>query len=216
MRHDLRGRPAAAPIAPSLQAREARRQRLGSGAISTIPRTLEPFIADALDAVPAERLPNLRIVGPVHALPASVRRGLLAAGFGPGWLADWLVEDVTFLARLFQELTGASDLLVRLEAVDNDGCARFHTDNVRFRLISTYRGPGTQWIDPGILAEQPAGNDLSDHAVRQFDRGSVAIMRGGKDATPDCPGVLHRSPPIEGTGVTRLFLAIDEPAARNQ
>lgn len=34
-------------------------------------------------------------------------------------------------------------------------------------------------------------------------------MRGGQGATPDRPGVLHRSPAIAGTGSVRLVFAVD-------
>ena len=40
------------------------------------------------------------------------------------------------------------------------------------------------------------------------------MIRGGKDTTPEKPGVLHRSPAIAGTGIVRLFLAIDELGRR--
>ena len=47
-------------------------------------------------------------------------------------------------------------------------------------------------------------------SIRRMDRGWIAVMRGGKAATPDVPALPHRSPPIAGTGETRLFVAIDE------
>jgi hypothetical protein len=44
--------------------------------------------------------------------------------------------------------------------------------------------------------------------VRQIERGTVALLRGD-DGTGEHWGVLHCSPSIEGSGVTRLLLAID-------
>lgn len=35
---------------------------------------------------------------------------LVSSGFGPDWLTAWITDDVTFLARLFQELTATYHL----------------------------------------------------------------------------------------------------------
>lgn len=164
----------------------------------------------ALDAVPAASLPQLRVIGDVGLISRSVEAALRAAGFAPPWLSDWLSEDIVFLARWFQNRVGAGRLLVRLETVDDDACRRFHADNVRFRLVTTYRGPGTQWLSPADANGLEDDQTLSADRIRRLERGHVAILRGAREATPDHPGLLHRSPPIEGSGVTRLFLAIDD------
>ncbi|MBE7220146.1 MAG: DUF1826 domain-containing protein, partial [Caulobacteraceae bacterium] len=95
----------------------------------------------------------------------------------------------------------------------DDMCRAFHVDNVTFRLVTTYRGPGTQWLAPRHLHEARDGEPLGPDAVREMPRGTVAILRGGRGATPERPGLLHRSPPIAGT--TRLFLAVDEAGSRS-
>jgi hypothetical protein len=177
-----------------------------------MPRVLDPSIAAALDEVPAASLPNLRLEGDLDAVQPALAEELGNVGFGPPWLRSWLTDDVSFLARLFQDLTGERHLQVRVEAVDDDACTRFHADNVRFRLVSTYRGPGTQWVVPNALALHQPDEDPPSYAIRQLGRGEVAIMRGRRAETPDCPSLLHRSPPIAGTGIVRLFLAIDEAA----
>ena len=180
--------------------------------VRVIRRTLDPAIAGALDTVPVANLPKLRLSGHLAAIESALREGLTEAGFGPEWLAGWLVEDIGAWGRLFQEVAAASGLQVRLEAVEDDACRRFHTDNMRYRLVCTYRGPGTQWVDPKSVVNLPCGAPVPEEAIRQFERGTVAIMRGGRHATAEAPGLLHRSPPIAGAGVTRLFLAIDDLA----
>lgn len=177
--------------------------------ISVMPRTLEPSIAAEFDAIPVVKLPNLRIAGDLNVILPALAEGLANVDFAPAWLSSWLTEDVGFLARMFQDLTGEAHLQFRLEVVDDDACTLFHTDNVRFRLVTTYRGPGTQWILPKARAMHVAGDDFPAEAIRQLARGEVAIMRGRQGETPECPGLLHRSPPIKGTGIVRLFLAID-------
>jgi Protein of unknown function (DUF1826) len=197
---------------PCPTAQRLSRDALRSGPLSVMARVLEPAVLTALDAVAADRLPRLCVVGDVDSVRRILDRGLEEAEFGPGWLAEWLSEDVIFLARLFQELTKALRLQIRLEAVEDDACRRFHTDNVRFRLVTTYRGPGTEWISPHLTTISPSGAPVPTDTIRRLDRGHIAIMRGGREATAESPGLLHRSPPIAGTGVTRLFLAIDDAA----
>lgn len=185
-------------------------QMLGPGPISVLPRRLDQVVTAALDVVPPDSLPQCRCLGDVADLAADLRREFDGQALAPAWLSAWLVADIVSLAQVFSDLTGTCRVRVRLETVDDDACRRFHTDNVRFRLVTTYRGPGTQWISPQALGRLDAGQPLPQSAIRQLDRGSVAIMRGSKGASGDRPGLLHRSPPIEGTGITRLFLAIDD------
>lgn len=179
--------------------------------ISLAPRTLEPFVATALDAVPIASLPNLRVTSDAETLEQAVWQGLANADFEK-WLADWLVTDILYLARMFRELARAQRFLVRLETITDDACRKFHVDNVGFRLVTTYRGPGTQWIEPSALATPPMCEAPPSDAIQQLERGWIAVMRGGKTATLECPGLPHRSPPIAGTGIGRLFLAIDDTA----
>lgn len=180
-----------------------------TGPIVIMRQPLEPFVLTALDAVPTDILPQLRLTGRLQELRESLIRGFVRCGLQPDWLADWLVGNVIFQARLFSELTHAETLQLRLEKVDDDGCCRFHTDNVRHRLVCTYRGPGTEWIEPKLLTSVGDGTPVDPASVRQLERGAIALMRGSKGATPDRPGLLHRSPPIEGTGIVRLLLAVD-------
>lgn len=180
-----------------------------TGPIVVMRQPLEAFITASLDAVPAEILPNLRLACTLRTLRPQLVRGLARGGFEPRWLADWLVENVLFQARLFSELTNADALRLRLEAIDDDGCCRFHTDNVRHRLVCTYRGPGTEWIDPKAAANAEAGVPIDADSIRQLERGAIALMRGGKGASADRPGLVHRSPRIAGTGTVRLLLAIE-------
>jgi hypothetical protein len=185
-------------------------EAIHSGAIGIMARSLDPATLEAFDAIAVENLPRLRLNGTIDLVHRALNDGLLQAGFGPKWLADWLLQDTVFLARLYQDMTQAKHIRLRLETVEDDSCRRFHADNVRFRLATTYRGPGTEWIVPGTLAGD-AGEFPAD-SIRHLGRGHVAIMRGTRESTADKPGLLHRSPPLAGSGIVRLFLAIDEAA----
>lgn len=143
-------------LSPRPTGQRLSRSALQSGPISVMPRTLTPGVGKALDALPAASLPCLRVIGDIALTSRSIDAALRSPSFAPQWLSEWLSDDIVFLARLFQSLVGAARVLVRLEAIQDDACRRFHTDNVRFRLVTTYRGPGTGWI---ALAqrERPGG-----------------------------------------------------------
>lgn len=187
---------------------------LRSGPVFIIPRQIPAEVAAILDAVQPDGLPRLRFEGTAFELRPVVRRAIEERLAHPRWLATWLADDIVDKADMMAQLTGASDLRVRLDAIDDDHCRKFHVDNVRLRLVTTYRGPGTEWISPRLASTLAPGSVPPDDAIRHLPRGHVAVMRGGKGATPDRPGVLHRSPAIAGTGVARLLLAINELGGR--
>jgi hypothetical protein len=113
-----------------------------------------------------------------------------------------LEQDVAILARLFATVTRAASVRLRLEHVNDNACRRHHVDAVRLRLLCTYAGPGTEWVDP-------AGEN------RRMPTFQVGIFKGS--AYPDAgPRVLHRSPPVEHLpprSRSRLLLCVDEPEA---
>lgn len=205
--------PLSLPILPATdrQAEMAlRRAMLQSGPVLIIPRRIFGGVAATLDGLSKHALPRLRFEGAVTDLKARLREAVAERLAEPRWLANWLVDDVLDHANLMASLTGTSKIRVRLDVIDDDCCRKFHVDNVRLRLLTTYRGPGTEWIPPRLAARLADGRLPPTDAIRHLARGEVAILRGGKGATPERPGVLHRSPPIAGTGTVRLLLAIDE------
>ena len=78
---------------------------------------------------------------------------------------------------------------------------KFHMDAVVARLVCTYRGSGTQY------GTSVAGGD--PEVIARVATGSPIVMRGS--LWPETPksGLLHRSPPIEGSGETRLLFVLD-------
>ncbi len=58
-----------------------------------------------------------------------------------------LAGDMVHLSKLFSEIAKTIHPRVRLERVEDDGCALFHADSLRLRLLCTYAGPGTQWLE---------------------------------------------------------------------
>jgi len=112
-----------------------------------------------------------------------------------------LAQDIRFLARRFANIAGIADVRIRLQLVKDDACRKFHVDAVGLRMLCTYAGPGTEWVD-------------ADGQVRILGLMQVAIFKGR--AFPDqTPRVLHRSPALSRRPPRqreRLVLCIDDPA----
>jgi len=114
-----------------------------------------------------------------------------------------LHADILSLADRFARIMQTKFVEIRLEHVTTNACKKFHTDYVTARLITTYIGQGTQWLDE----DQPADCDCGDpHNIQQMRTGDVALFKGRLWST--C-AAIHRSPPIEGTGEERLVLVIN-------
>lgn len=119
-----------------------------------------------------------------------------------------------YLAKRLMGITCDDHAVIRLEIVEDDACRRFHADYVTVRLICTYFGPGTEWLSEEQATAQRAGAPLAGCAIQSLATGHVGLFKGRVWA-PD-GAIIHRSPPISGTGAKRLVLVVnsgrDEPA----
>lgn len=115
-------------------------------------------------------------------------------------LFPWaLCLDITRLAYYFTRATGEAEVRLRLEHVADDACRKFHIDQVGFRMLCTYVGSGTEWVDDAGI-------------VRRMWPMEVGLFKGAK--VPGAgPRVLHRSPPMSHLPArhrSRLVLCIDQ------
>ena len=112
-----------------------------------------------------------------------------------------LIDDIAALAAMFSSIMDSRYLRLRLDVIETNACRKFHIDAVTARLICTYRGRATQYGNDAIGGQPRAFHDVPT--------GSPMILRGTSWRSISEPGLLHRSPPIEGTGETRLVLVLD-------
>jgi len=154
-----------------------------------------------------EKIQNLwdmqsRFYGPVNAVAKTVETLFKEKGISDSPAQNWLVNDIEMLAIQMGTILSASELQLRLEYINDDACRRFHRDNVKARLICTYFGPGTEYgfARPGT---QP-------NSMKSVSIGQPILLKGKLWSKAVDPVLLHRSPPIEGTGQTRLVLVIDD------
>lgn len=151
-----------------------------------------------------DRVSDVRLHSSLPELPAALSNALDAAGYGQRIARHALLTDILALAHRFAAILSVATVEIRLQRVDNDACRKFHADYVSARLITTYLGEGTQWLEA-------ADPDDCDHpapdTIRQLAPGDVGLFKG-RHWSPPAPAV-HRSPPIEGSGTVRLLLVIN-------
>ncbi|MDR6144330.1 hypothetical protein QE363_000123 [Sphingomonas sp. SORGH_AS870] len=140
--------------------------------------------------------PALRFAADAGSVAAKVRAAL-ADAVPQDW-HDGLARDVETLARLYATLTGEDRVEVRIERVTGNGCWKFHADYVALRMITTYCGQATQWLPHGADPQSPP---------RALAPGDVGLFKGRERAGDRA--IIHRSPPIAGSGEDRLLLVID-------
>lgn len=130
------------------------------------------------------------------------------------------IADVTSLGSSFFDATRSKNIRFQVEIVKSDMCRLFHVDNMRQRLLCTYIGPGTEWLDHSNAMRSGLGRGCNTKIVKDFDKVNHAkpfqvVLLKGK-LHEDDPGVVHRSPPIQGEAITRVLLKIDESSPEEE
>jgi len=178
-----------------------------------------------------ERRPDEALVEDINRLPDgwrdSVRFKAMASDFLPAMeraladispeseaLSNWLA-DMTMLAEAFVALTGRRSLEARLDTLTRAMCPRFHVDSNGLRLICTYRGIGTEWLASHQVDRSALRRGESDEIMLQTTRPQrmppywVGIMKGSRFPGNAGSGLVHRSPPVEMPGETRILFCLD-------
>lgn len=164
-------------------------------------RQMPLHIQNWLKDLDANMLPAGRVIIPPEAVEYSIGHLFDRAHVPSGSERDWLQSDIAFLANTFSQIMSSKYIRLRLDVVAHNACRKFHIDALKARLICTYRGTGTQY-----------GNTVSDNDPDQIftvPTGAPILLRGTLWPARTGTGLRHRSPPIAGTGETRLLLVLD-------
>lgn len=117
--------------------------------------------------------------------------------------------DVAWLVSAYACLLDARRVGLRLQVLSSAMCPRFHVDHVPLRLLSTYAGPGSEWLEEGAIDRSQLAREQPDaSAVRQLGSGEVALLKGEKWLGNQGGGLVHRSPALLN-GERRLILSLD-------
>jgi hypothetical protein len=136
--------------------------------------------------------------------------------------AHAFVSDVASLVACFGEVSGRKHLRVRLQRVEDDGCALFHVDTLALRMLCTYCGPGTQWLDDENVRREELGlrgrsiEDanrsivINDQRIHTIPAWNVLIFKGRLwEGHGYQDGLVHRSAPVRSMNERRLRLTVD-------
>lgn len=117
------------------------------------------------------------------------------------------VADVTWLVAAYTCLVGARRVGLRLRVLAGPMCPRFHVDNVPLRLLTTYTGPGSEWLQEHRSQRAELHTDSSSvDNIQHLQAGDVAVLKGEKWQGNEGAGLVHRSPSGQQG---RLLLSLD-------
>lgn len=154
-----------------------------------------------IDGLDPAFLPRARLILRPEAGHDTVRQICDAAGTPECAERSRLIDDIAALADIFTGVMQARWLRLRLDVVTTNACRKFHIDAVTARLVCTYRGSGTQY-GTGQKGGDP-------QRIFSVPPSAPILLRGTLWPEQPASGLLHRSPPIEGSGETRLVLVLD-------
>jgi hypothetical protein len=130
------------------------------------------------------------------------------------------LEDVFLLSDMLTCLFGCDSVGLRIAPLSKAMCPKLHTDNIPVRLVSTYLGPGTQWLPLEVLEEEqlaPAdtkslgqykGRYYQESHIQQLNSFDVALLKGSAWENQEHMAAVHRSCPISEND-KRVLLSLD-------
>jgi len=154
-----------------------------------------------IDALEPEQLPRARVILRPEDVREATRKICDSCKMPETSERKRLIDDTAALADIFAELMRAKYLRLRFDVVTTNACRKFHIDAVTARLVCTYRGTGTQY---GVSTD-----GAEPRHIFTVPTGAPILLRGTLWPQRPSSGLLHRSPPIEGTGETRAVLVLD-------
>lgn len=131
-----------------------------------------------------------------------------------------LLADISLLVNLYADLMDCPSVGIRLEVLKHAMCPKFHIDRTGIRLLCTYLGPGTEWLEEGFSnrnafasahpTEDAFNQSLILHSqgIRQAPEQALVLLKGSLWQGNQYGGAIHRSPQIAETS-TRAVLALD-------
>ena len=126
-----------------------------------------------------------------------------------------LRDDMVSLTHLFLSITQKQQTRLLLKIVCDDACRKFHTDRYDLRLLCTYVGSGTEWIEDRFVNRNSLEGGNNDSIIKDPSKiktmkpFEVGILKGEASAANKGKGVVHRSPPIQQKNEKRLVFRLD-------
>jgi hypothetical protein len=137
----------------------------------------------------------------------------------PGYRA--FCKDVAALTALYCDLFELKRVGLRLNTLDHAMCPKFHVDSVTCRLVCTYGGIGTEWLEDayadrrklgsgsGGLNDELSGLILDTNAIHKMPPYAIGLLKGRLWEGNEQHGAIHRSPKLALNSPRRLLLTLD-------
>lgn len=121
-----------------------------------------------------------------------------------------LIDDLSLLLELVCELLGCSAVGLRLARLGHGMCPGWHVDHVGIRLICTYQGPATEWLDDQGVDRRNLGiGRIGDGVFVEAAPGEVVLLKGARWQDNEQLGAIHRSPGIAPGSGLRTLVTLD-------
>ncbi len=177
-------------------------------------RPVQDEILNEICRLRPNQLRDVRRQTSLQTFDDDVRESLLEGGLDPREFRRFL-EDLTLIAAPFFEVVKGHETKFRLLTTDQDDCRRFHVDYRHLRLLCTYQGPGTEWLSDEQVDRDAYENGGSNEKIIRFGEPSrlepfwVGILKDDAYPNNQGKGLVHRSPPVSGSGQTRVVFCLD-------
>ncbi len=133
-----------------------------------------------------------------------------------------LEDELRSLIELFATLSDSHSVGMRLCLSHQQSCPRFHVDRIGLRLICTWQGPGTEWLEHADVdrrflgfGSQGVPDECSGllragaqiYRMQTFD---IGLFKGELWPGNAGRGAVHRSPEVKPLSPHRIVVTLDE------
>lgn len=125
------------------------------------------------------------------------------------------IHDITNITQSFFNETESKKIRIQLQVIKSDMCRLFHVDHIKQRLLCTYKGAGTQWVENSNvnrewLAKGDNSKIIKDENLIKITSPFDIILLKGEKFNANIKGAVHRSSPIKLSNGLRIVLKLDE------
>ena len=121
-----------------------------------------------------------------------------------------LRRELALLLELYGDLLGCAAIGLRIERLERAMCPRWHVDRTGIRMLCTWCGPGTEWLDaPGIDPRNLSGSAAGAPATGQARPFDIVLLKGTAWQGNVAGGAIHRSPMVAPGSEPRILVALD-------
>ena len=124
-------------------------------------------------------------------------------------------NDICQLTKDFLLLARMQSGTIHLKVIDDNSCSKFHTDQYKLRLFTTYYGKGTEWLPEKATNRKALGKTnkliVKDASkIQELTTYDVGVLKGTiPGLINSSKGIVQRSTKIEKKKDKRIILRVD-------